>query len=204
MILYDARFQDNYWLEIVDGIDIVKTYRSLWVLSCMTMKRSVNFYRYVPNLKLIRLKSIRSAIYQPTVLRALLWTGKDIEGNTKTLLDRVYVSEWCKSPWRLWRDFRDYAEDRCDILSDGGYFNYHRPEFLEVEFDAEAWKQWRCGLPYRDSFAERHGNKLYNCNIDRWNNAKATPVQTYQQYTTYITTWNCTTDGYNVTTIVYP
>lgn len=106
----------DYIFELVDGDDILETYRRAdHTSSCMTgtdfsKQERLNFYRTVKDLKLLRLVTCDN---RKIVGRALVWTGKDINNQTVRVMDRIYVSG--EEPSKLfkscWSKFADVSKD---------------------------------------------------------------------------------------------
>ncbi|RPI82441.1 MAG: hypothetical protein EHM34_06920 [Nitrosopumilales archaeon] len=93
MILHEEHFDGKIRLQIVNGDDIMKSYKNCSkVSSCMSEKgrwKRTKFYSYVPDCSLIRL--MRGNIL---MLRALLWATKNTKGKTVKVLDGIYYKDY--------------------------------------------------------------------------------------------------------------
>lgn len=89
MILEKHNLQDKLRLEIVNGADIVESYKNKkYVSSCMSNRgrwKYTNLYKYIDGLSLLRIMK-----GDDLRLRALIWSVLDEEGSKFKFLDRVY------------------------------------------------------------------------------------------------------------------
>jgi hypothetical protein len=99
MILNSLKLDNNLRVEIVDGEDIVESYKNRkYVSSCMSNLDSweaTKFYTYVKDLKLFRIMRGNDL-----VLRSLLWTVGTTQKFKEqfTLLDTVYATHTDGTP----------------------------------------------------------------------------------------------------------
>jgi hypothetical protein len=88
-ILHNQNLKDNFILQVVDGDDIVNTYRYPgYCQSCMTESTTykyTRFYTFCKNLRLLRIIK-----YDTVYLRALIWRAYDKHNRKIHIVDRVY------------------------------------------------------------------------------------------------------------------
>lgn len=93
MILHSEPWFDGLRLELVNGDDIMLSYKNnSKVSSCMSNEgrwRRTKFYSYVPKLSMLR------AMYNDVLmLRTLVWEATDMEGVITKTLDRIYAKSY--------------------------------------------------------------------------------------------------------------
>lgn len=92
MILEKFNLKDNLRLEIVNGDDIILSYKNTkYVDSCMSRGgrwKYTRLYKYVKNLKLLRIMKD-----DDLVLRSLIWNVEDKDKANFNLIDTVYYSK---------------------------------------------------------------------------------------------------------------
>lgn len=93
MILHSEPWFDGIRLEIVNGDDIMLSYKNnSKVSSCMSNEdrwKRTKFYSFVPKLTMLR------AMYEDVLmLRTLLWEAVDINGIVTKTLDRIYAKSY--------------------------------------------------------------------------------------------------------------
>lgn len=93
MILHSEPWFDGIRLEIVNGDDIMLSYKNnSKVSSCMSNEgrwKRTKFYSFVPKLSMLR------AMYNDVLmLRTLLWEAIDINGEVTKTLDKIYAKSY--------------------------------------------------------------------------------------------------------------